>query len=322
MGSFKEAFQERVSKGGKISIPRILTLIVEIGIDITAIYFVIMVIANLVAGHSFINAVSLVGVGLFFGFFFGFLINLIHLFTFIINKNGEKSRATEGDLKQKKYYSVDVNKYKGLLANIGMALSLVLILAAFEFKDFDKQELVDLGSLDVEVEEQIEIPPTEQKPPPPPKLQQPEIVEVPDEEEIEEEIEIELDVEIDEETVVEEVVFEEEPEEEEAVDEIFEIVEDSAEPEGGMAAFLGWVAKQIKYPTQARRMGVEGKVYVQFVVDKDGTLTDVKVVRGIGAGCDEEAIRVIEKSKKWKPGKQRGRAVRQRMILPINFKLG
>jgi protein TonB len=69
-------------------------------------------------------------------------------------------------------------------------------------------------------------------------------------------------------------------------------------------------------------MGIEGKVYVQFVVDKDGTLTDIKALKGIGAGCDEEAVRVIGGSPKWKPGKQRGRPVKVRMVLPIIFKLG
>jgi protein TonB len=69
-------------------------------------------------------------------------------------------------------------------------------------------------------------------------------------------------------------------------------------------------------------MGVEGKVFVQFVVDKDGTLTDIKAVKGIGAGCDEEAVRVLKAAPKWKPGKQRGRPVKVRMILPITFKLG
>ncbi len=269
-----------------------------------------------------LDTIGAIGVGIIF---FGLIIGLTQLFRFIINKSGEKAIAegtNDTNLLVKKYPSVDVNKYKGLLANIGLALSLLIVLAAFEFPDFEEQTLVDLGTLDADIEEQIEIPPTEQKPPPPPKLQQPEIVEVPDEEEIEDEIEIELDVEIDEETVVEEVILDEAPEEEEVVDEIFEIVEENATPDGGMPAFLGWVAKNMKYPTQARRMGVEGKVYVQFIVDKDGSLTDVKVVRGIGAGCDEEAVRVIKTSKKWKPGKQRGRAVRQRMILPINFKLG
>lgn len=124
-----------------------------------------------------------------------------------------------------------------------------------------------------------------------------------------------------EETVIEEVVFEEAPEEEE-VDEIFTIVEDQPAPDGGMAAFYQFVQKKLKYPAQARRMGIEGKVFVQFVVDKDGTLTEVKAVKGIGAGCDEEAVRVIEGAPKWKPGKQRGRSVKVRMILPITFKLG
>jgi protein TonB len=77
----------------------------------------------------------------------------------------------------------------------------------------------------------------------------------------------------------------------------------------------------MKYPAQARRMGIEGKVFVEFVVDKDGTLTEVKTVKGIGAGCDEEAVRVIQSAPKWKPGKQRGRPVKVRMILPIIFKL-
>ena len=121
--------------------------------------------------------------------------------------------------------------------------------------------------------------------------------------------------------VIEEVVFEEAPEEEE-VDEIFTIVEDQPTPSGGMSAFYQYVAKKLKYPAQARRMGIEGKVFVQFVVDKDGSLTEVKAVKGIGAGCDEEAVRVINGAPKWKPGKQRGRAVKVRMILPITFKLG
>ena len=106
------------------------------------------------------------------------------------------------------------------------------------------------------------------------------------------------------------------------VDEIFTIVEDQPTPPGGMSAFYKYVATSLRYPAQARRMGIEGKVFVQFVVGKDGTLTDVQAIKGIGAGCDEEAVRVISRAKKWSPGKQRGRPVRVRMILPITFKLG
>jgi protein TonB len=88
-----------------------------------------------------------------------------------------------------------------------------------------------------------------------------------------------------------------------------------------MEDFYKYVSKNIEYPKQARRMGIEGKVFVQFVVDKDGSLSDVKVIKGIGAGCDEEAIRVLKESPKWTPGKQRGRPVRVRMSLPIFFKI-
>jgi protein TonB len=69
-------------------------------------------------------------------------------------------------------------------------------------------------------------------------------------------------------------------------------------------------------------MQVEGRVFLQFVVNKDGSLTDIKVVKGIGAGCDEEAIRVLKSAPRWSPGKQRGVPVRQRMVLPLTFKLG
>ncbi len=221
----------------------------------------------------------------------------------------------------KKYPKADLTKKSGLFLNIGLVISLALVIMAFEWKFYDDGSQVNLSANTAEFEDLMDIPQTEQPPPPPPKIQQPEIIEVPDEEEIEEEIDVDLDVEMTEETVIEDVVFEEAPEEEQA-EEIFTIVEDQPEPIGGMQAFYQYVSKHLKYPAQARRMGIEGKVFVQFVVDKDGSLTDVKAVKGIGAGCDEEAVRVIQGAPKWKPGKQRGRPVKVRMILPITFKLG
>ena len=77
----------------------------------------------------------------------------------------------------------------------------------------------------------------------------------------------------------------------------------------------------IKYPEVARTSGITGTVYVQFVVEKDGSISDVKVVRGIGGGCDEEAVRVVKSMPRWKPGKQRGQPVRVYFTLPIEFKL-
>lgn len=274
-----------------------------------------------------IDVLHALGLGGTFASLVVLLIGLIFLFRWIIIKSGQdilsnkKEAKDASDVLIKKYNDVDVSKYSTMFGLLGMAFSLLIILVAFEYPSFDEQELVDLGTVEIMEEEAVEIPPTQQKPPPPPKITAPQIVEVPDEEEIEDEIEIELPEEFDEDEVVEELP-EEEEEEEEVVDEIFEIVEESSAPKGGMSSFYKWVGKQMKYPSQAKRMGVEGKVYVQFVVDKDGTLTDIKVVRGIGAGCDEEAIRVLKKAAKWKPGKQRGRPVKQRMVLPISFKLG
>ena len=224
-------------------------------------------------------------------------------------------------VESKKNPKADLTRTTGLFLNVGLVLSLLLVIFAFEKKVYDDGSQVNLSAQAEDFEDLMDIPQTQQPPPPPPKKVQPEIIEVPDEEEIEEEIEIDLDVEMTEETVIEEVVFEEAPEEEE-VEEIFTIVEDQPAPNGGMAAFYQFVQKNLKYPAQARRMGIEGKVFVQFVVDKDGSLTEVQAVKGIGAGCDEEAVRVIQGAPKWKPGKQRGRSVKVRMILPITFKLG
>ena len=221
---------------------------------------------------------------------------------------------------EKKLPEADVTRKSGLYLNIGLVISLLVVITAFEWRFYDDGALADLGQVSDDFEEMLDIPPTEQPPPPPPPPKiQPEIIEVPDEEEIEE-IEVNLDVEITEEKAIEAIVFEE-PVEEEVADEVFTIVEQQPEFPGGMGAFYQYVHKKLKYPSQARRMGIEGRVFVQFVVDKKGNITEVQAVRGIGAGCNEEAVRVIKSSPKWKAGKQRGKAVKVRMILLITFKL-
>jgi len=223
-------------------------------------------------------------------------------------------------MEAKKNPKYDLAKKSGMLLNLGLSLSLLFVLVAFEWRSYDDSGLLDLGQVNDDFEDIMEIPPTEQPPPPPPKVQLPEIIEVPDEEEIEEEIDLELDVEVTEETIVEDIIFDEAPEDEN-IDEVFTIVEDQPAFPGGMTAFYKFVSDNMKYPAQARRMGIEGRVFVQFVVDKDGSVTEVQAVKGIGAGCDEEAARVLRRSPKFKPGKQRGRAVKVRMVLPIIFKL-
>ena len=102
---------------------------------------------------------------------------------------------------------------------------------------------------------------------------------------------------------------------------VFTVVEEMPEYEGGMGAFYDYISHEIKYPLEARENDVEGKVIVQFVVGRDGAVSNVKAIKGIGYGCDEEAVRVIQKVADFKPGSQRGRTVRVRMDMPIVFKI-
>lgn len=215
---------------------------------------------------------------------------------------------------------IDLERKRSAFFNIGLAISLMLVISAFEWRFYGDGGLVDLGKIEEDFTPIMDIPQTIQPPPPPPVVELPKIVEVENDEEIEE-LDIEVDVEIDEMDIFEDPVFDE-PLPVEEPDVIFDIVETQPEPIGGMASFYKHVGQQMKYPNQARRMGIEGKVFVQFVIDKQGNLTEVKAIKGIGAGCDEEAVRVIQNSPSWSPGKQRGRPVKVRMILPITFKLG
>ena len=208
-----------------------------------------------------------------------------------------------------------------LYRNIGFTITFLLLIVVFNWR-FPVEAIVDLGELEVVAEEIYDIPISEQQPPPPPSQAEVfNIVEVENTVEIEE-IEITLDVEVTEQTAVQDVIVTVEPEiEEEKVDEIFSIVEVHPEPVGGIKTFMKYLAENIKYPNAASRLGVSGKVYVQFVVEKDGSLTDIKVIKGIGAGCDEEAVRVLTEAPKWSPGKQRGVPVRVYKMVPINFQL-
>lgn len=222
----------------------------------------------------------------------------------------------------KKTNRADLDKARPLLFSISLLITMLFVIFAFEIKTYDEIEVKKELQRTTDFEEIIDVPPTEILPPPP-SVQMPRIVEVPDAEEIKEEIKVEFDVEVTNETATQEFTIAEQPVkiEEEEPDKIFLVVEQSAEPRGGMAAFYKFVSENIRYPGQARRMNVEGKVFVEFVVDKDGTLNQLTVVKGIGAGCDEEAVRVVSLSPPWSPGKQRGKPVRQRMVLPIFFKL-
>ena len=103
--------------------------------------------------------------------------------------------------------------------------------------------------------------------------------------------------------------------------EIFTVVEEQPSYPGGEEARIAFLQQNIKYPEEAKELGIQGKVFVTFVVEVDGSITDVRVLRGIGGGCDEEAIRVVKSMPHWVPGKQRGVPVRVQFNLPIKFTL-
>ena len=106
-----------------------------------------------------------------------------------------------------------------------------------------------------------------------------------------------------------------------ASDKVYEKVEVMPEFPGGDQAMMDFVAKNVVYPQEARDKEISGRVMVGFIVEKDGSISDAKVVKGIGGGCDEEAVRVVNAMPKWKPGKQKSKPVRVSFMMPFNFKL-
>jgi protein TonB len=124
------------------------------------------------------------------------------------------------------------------------------------------------------------------------------------------------------EIIFDEPVQEATAEPEEDPNKVYMVVEQQPEFPGGLAAMMKFLQTNIKYPSQARRMGTEGSVFVEFVVDQAGNINNPRVIKGIGSGCDEEAVRVIQKMPPWKPGKQNGKAVKVRFVLPVKFVLG
>ena len=262
--------------------------------------------------------------GILIGFVL-FTILSIYIINILIKK--EQKHALEAlpdnNVLVKKYPGVDVASYRPMIYRLGLIIVLIFTLSLFEFPFYEKASLVELTGERVVVDEMFEIPPTEQKQPPPPVVKSPQIVAVSDDKEIEYEIEIDLDMEADEALVVQEVeeIVLEEVIEEEAPEEIFMIVKDPAEPVGGYQEFYAFVSKELKYPRKALEVNATGKVFIKFIVDKDGALTSVEIARGIGFGCDEEALRVLGKAPNWKPARQRGKLVKQQMVIPIHFKM-
>ena len=224
-------------------------------------------------------------------------------------------------MKEKKSAKADLESKRGLFIEIGLVVVLALIYMAFEMKSYETTLTDQFERKDVIVEEEmVEITQQEKIELPPPPPQQTILFQ-----EVSDDIVIDSDIEIDAEATVttevqdwvrpaavEEVIVEEE---------IFVIVEQVPEYPGGDEARLNFLRNNIKYPQMAREAGIQGTVYVNFTVEKDGGITQVKIARGIGGGCDEEAIRVTKMMPKWKAGKQRGKEVRVSYNMPIKFTL-
>lgn len=222
-------------------------------------------------------------------------------------------------MKPKKTSEADLEKKRGFYFQIGVAVSLLVTLLAFEWKSYDSSDY-SLGQLQLEdvPEEIIPITKQEEKPPPPPPPPAPVINVVEDDVVVEEDPEI-METEITEDTQIQ--VVEEKQEEEVEEPEIFLIVEQMPSFPGGESALVKYLSNNIKYPPVARENGITGTVYLTFVVDGAGAVKDVKVLRGIGGGCDEEAKRVVMSMPKWTPGKQRGKNVSVQYNLPVKFSL-
>lgn len=226
----------------------------------------------------------------------------------------------------KKSPKADLEGGIGMSILMGMIVGLAVLFVGFEWGTKDVQVVsADEGVADIIAEEEIEITRPENTPPPPPPPPAPAVAEVLTV--VEDDVELEQqDIVSSEddataaqtETFVAPVV---EEEEEESAQQIFTVVEKQPEFPGGTAELFKYLSKAIKYPVIAQENGIQGRVVCSFVVNRDGSIVDIQVMRGVDPSLDKEAIRVISEMPKWKPGEQRGKPVRVRFILPVQFRL-
>ncbi len=226
----------------------------------------------------------------------------------------------------KKSPKADLERNKNIFLMLGLVIALGVVLGAFEWKT-KPSSVSSLGTLDLtEVEDEV-IPITRQEeikpPPPPPPPQVIEVLNIVDNSvDIMADLSI-FDSEADNQTFIDvaPVIHAVRQEKEEEETQVFFIVEDMPEFPGGEAALRRFIATTIRYPQIAQENGIQGRVYVQFVVDRDGSVTNASVARGVDPSLDREALRVVNSLPKWKAGMQRGKPVRVSYTVPINFQL-
>ncbi|MBR1835302.1 MAG: energy transducer TonB [Bacteroidales bacterium] len=227
-------------------------------------------------------------------------------------------------MEAKKTPRADLEKRRGMFLEIGLVVILAAALVAFNVKSYDK-EVKEVSTRTADVEIEADIIQTEQEETPPPPPEEPEVVATElnvvenDAEDIHEIGIVNAEARADEALEFTRVEVTEEVEE--AEEEVFLVVEEDPEFPGGLDALSKFIADNIKYPQLAKENNITGRVFVSFVVEKDGRVGQVKILRDIGGGCGNEAVRVVKMMPKWKPGKQRGKAVRTQFNLPVNFDL-
>ncbi len=221
----------------------------------------------------------------------------------------------------KKSSKASLEKKRGLYVQIGLVVTIAMVLVAFEWTSRPQDNQLFAMSESGEAEEDI-IPVTrqllEQPPPPPPPPQVIEVINIVEDDVDIEEIDFES-MDADEDMEIDFVPIEEE----EAEEEVFFIVEDMPMFNGQEASlgFRTYIAQNLQYPTIASENGISGRVFVQFAVNTNGEVCDVQVVRGVDPALDKEAVRVVKSSPRWTPGKQRGRPVKVQFTFPIVFVL-
>lgn len=226
------------------------------------------------------------------------------------------------EVKKSPKANIDALKLTSIL--MGMVVGISVLFFAFEWSSKTKKLDESIIVQDVLAEEEIEITrrdPAPPPPPPPPAPETPEIIQV-----VEEKVETRIEINTEDDASKRQMETfvpppPPKPKVEEETEEIFVVVEEQPEFPGGNAAMMKFLSDNIKYPVIAQENGIQGRVITNFVVEKDGSITDVQVVRGVDPSLDKEAVRVIQSMPKWKPGKQRGSAVRVRFTLPVVFRL-
>lgn len=222
----------------------------------------------------------------------------------------------------KKSSKASLEDKKSIYMLMGFVVVLSLLYIGLEWTQKEVTIYEDTSAQIVE-EEEIEIIQTAEELPPPPPPEVPEVVEVlnvVDDKVETASIEINTEEDKNKDIVIQKPVAPTKIEEE-SDDVVFVVVESMPTFPGGDAALFKYLSDNIKYPVIAQENGIQGRVICQFVVNRDGSIVDIEVVRSVDKSLDAEAIRVISKMPKWSPGKQRGKSVRVKYTLPVNFRL-